>query len=227
MTKHPSTTHFASYDNFPSAPHRVCLPPFANTNPSSHVGVHVCPIGKSEEQLPTPPFFGAREASQSDTSSTVKAFAAPSKRIHVINVVVVKKRRVPCRVINFTKGHFSLIVHTLLKRIIVSSVFLESRRRRRRRRQTKKKVIAHRYARCCCCWWWWWSRNSFALKALLVVKAFPKALFNNECFFCVVSSALRVILWYLFFLRKRKKERKKGIKTLNIMCFVCVLFFCS
>ena len=66
MTKHPSTTHFASYDNFPSAPHRVCLPPFANTNPSSHVGVHVCPIGKSEEQLPTPPFFGAREASQSD-----------------------------------------------------------------------------------------------------------------------------------------------------------------
>ena len=52
-----------------------------------------------------------------------------------------------CRVINFTKGHFSLIVHTLLKRIIVSSVFLESRRRRLRRRQTKKKVIAHRYAR--------------------------------------------------------------------------------
>ena len=147
MTKHPSTTHFASYDNFPSAPHRVCLPPFANTNPSSHVGVHVCPIGKSEEQLPTPPFFGAREASQSDTSSTVKAFAAPSKRIHVIiNVVVVvkKPRRVPmCRVINFTKGHF----YTLLKRIIVSSVFLESRRLRRRRRQTKKKVIAHRYTR--------------------------------------------------------------------------------
>ena len=143
MTKHPSTTHFASYDNFPSAPHRVCLPPFASTNPSSHVGVHVCPIGKSEEQLPTPPFFGAREASQSDTSSTVKAFAAPSKRIHVINVVVVKKRRVPmCRVINFTKGHF----YTLL-RIIVSSVFLESRRLRRRRRQTKKKVIAHHYTR--------------------------------------------------------------------------------
>ena len=150
MTKHPSTTHFASYDNFPSAPHRVCLPPFANTNPSSHVGVHVCPIGKSEEQLPTPPFFGAREASQSDTSSTVKAFAAPSKRIHVINVVVVKKRRVPCRVINFTKGHFSrghfsLIVHTLLRRaemkgrcVSAGGIF-------------RRDVLEESCELCCCC----------------------------------------------------------------------------
>ncbi len=43
-----------------------------------------------------------------------------------------------------SRGHFSLIVHTLLR--IVSSVFLESRRRRRRQ-TLKKKVIAHRYAR--------------------------------------------------------------------------------
>ena len=111
-----------------------------------------CPSRKSNTRFGLPgfphffPFLDASamtELCTSDASSTVKAFAAPSKRIHVINVVVVvKKRRVPmCRVINFTKGHF----YTLL-RIIVSSVFLESRRLRRRR-QTKKKVIAHRYAR--------------------------------------------------------------------------------
>ena len=117
-----------------------------------------CPSRKSNTRfgLPGCPHFfpfldvsAMTELCESDTvSSTVKAFAAPSKRIHVIiNVVVVvkKPRRVPmCRVINLTKGHF----YTLLKRIIVSSVFLESRRLRRRlRRQTKKKVIAHRYTR--------------------------------------------------------------------------------
>jgi hypothetical protein len=114
-----------------------------------------CPCRKSNTRfgLPGCPHFfpfldvsAMTELCESDTlSSTVKAFAAPSKRIHVIInvVVVVKKRRVPmCRVINFTKGHF----YTLL-RIIVSSVFLESRRLRRRRRQTKKKVIAHHYTR--------------------------------------------------------------------------------
>ena len=115
-----------------------------------------CPSRKSNTRFGLPgfphffPFLDVSaitELCKSDTSSTVKAFAAPSKRINV-NVVVVKKRRVPCRVINFTKGHFSrghfsLIVHTLLR--IVSSVFLESRRRRRR--QTKKKVIAHHYTR--------------------------------------------------------------------------------
>ncbi len=117
-----------------------------------------CPSRKSNTRFGLPgfphffPFLDVSaitELCKSDTSSTVKAFAAPSKRIHVINVVAVKKRRVPCRVINFTKGHFSrghfsLIVHTLLR--IVSSVFLESRRRRRRQ-TLKKKVIAHRYAR--------------------------------------------------------------------------------
>ena len=114
-----------------------------------------CPSRKSNTRFGLPgfphffPFLDVSaitELCKSDTSSTVKAFAAPSKRIHVIInvVVVVKKRRVPmCRVINFTKGHF----YTLLKRIIVSSVFLESRRLRRRRRQTKKKVIAHHYTR--------------------------------------------------------------------------------
>ena len=94
-----------------------------------------CPSRKSNTRFGLPgfphffPFLDVSaitELCKSDTSSTVKAFAAPSKRINVVNVVAVKKRRVPCRVINFTKGHFSrghfsLIVHTLLR--IVSSVF--------------------------------------------------------------------------------------------------------
>ena len=130
-----------------------------HSSSASHVAMQscclACPSRKSNTRFGLPgfphffPFLDVSaitELCKSDASSTVKAFAAPSKRIHVIiNVVVVvkKPRRVPmCRVINFTKGHF----YTLL-RIIVSSVFLESRRLRRRRRQTKKKVIAHHYTR--------------------------------------------------------------------------------
>ena len=86
-----------------------------------------------------------------------------------------------CRVINFTKGHF----YTLL-RIIVSSVFLESRRRRlrRRRRQTKKKVIAHHYTR------GGGGRATLSRSKPLVLKAFPKALFNNECVLCRLERSM-------------------------------------
>ena len=63
-----------------------------------------CPSRKSNTRFGLPgfphffPFLDVSaitELCKSDTSSTVKAFAAPSKRINV-NVVVVKKRRVPC-----------------------------------------------------------------------------------------------------------------------------------
>ena len=138
-----------------------------------------CPSRKSNTRFGLPgfphffPFLDVSaitELCKSDTSSTVKAFAAPSKRINV-NVVVVKKRRVPCRVINFTKGHFSLIiVHTLLR--IVSSVFLESRRRRTK----KKKVIAHRYTRGGGDGGGGGGRATLSRSKPLV--AFPKALFN-------------------------------------------------
>ena len=81
-----------------------------------------------------------------------------------------------CRVINFTKGHF----YTLL-RIIVSSVFLESRRLRRRRlrRQTNKKVIAHRYARdAAAAAAAAGGRATLSRSKPLVKALFPKALFN-------------------------------------------------
>ena len=117
-----------------------------------------CPSRKSNTRFGLPgfphffPFLDVSaitELCKSDTSSTVKAFAAPSKRINV-NVVVVKKRRVPCRVINFTKGHFSrghfsLIVHTLLRRaemkgrcVSAGGIF-------------RRDVLEESCELCCCC----------------------------------------------------------------------------
>ena len=117
-----------------------------------------CPSRKSNARFGLPgfphffPFLDVSaitELCKSDTSSTVKAFAAPSKRINV-NVVVVKKRRVPCRVINFTKGHFSrghfsLIVHTLLRRaemkgrcVSAGGIF-------------RRDVLEESCELCCCC----------------------------------------------------------------------------
>ena len=117
-----------------------------------------CPCRKSNTRFGLPgfphffPFLDVSaitELCKSDTSSTVKAFAAPSKRINV-NVVVVKKRRVPCRVINFTKGHFSrghfsLIVHTLLRRaemkgrcVSAGGIF-------------RRDVLEESCELCCCC----------------------------------------------------------------------------
>ena len=133
-----------------------------HSSSASHVAMQscclACPSRKSNTRFGLPgfphffPFLDVSaitELCKSDTSSTVKAFAAPSKRINV-NVVVVKKRRVPCRVINFTKGHFSrghfsLIVHTLLRRaemkgrcVSAGGIF-------------RRDVLEESCELCCCC----------------------------------------------------------------------------
>ena len=136
-----------------------------HSSSASHVAMQscclACPSRKSNTRFGLPgfphffPFLDVSaitELCKPDASSTVKAFAAPSKRIHVINVVAVKKRRFPPRrvIINFTKGHFSrghfsLIVHTLLRRaemkgrcVSAGGIF-------------RRDVLEESCELCCCC----------------------------------------------------------------------------